>query len=141
MTFRLLTRYYVISKISGAHHLFCVKAKSDDLMRASFFRGVRKPLFKNHFHANYLMWYLDFMYEQIGLAPTGMKTPKAFDVLLVAQRYWYQCVGAQDTMVVCLEVQQMWMYFFLRHKLMRWLKKLKKENDKEWPLEARKQFD
>ena len=99
----ILTRYYVASCITGAHHLFVVKFVTNELLWPKMFTTTSQPRFVRTDTKNYLQWYLGFMYEQVGvLPPEGPLQPSM--VLDVASTFWYRCFGAQDTMMFCLEV-------------------------------------
>ena len=43
---------------------------------------------------------------------------KFYEILRTMVSFWKRTYGAQDTTVVCLEVQQRWLYVSLRKKLM-----------------------
>ena len=97
--FSYLTRYYVVSAITGAHHLFTVGFKPKEQLRIPLFTSSHFDVtFKSKQAANssnqYLQWYMQFMYEQVGLVPpTKTQKLSAFEVLRVASKYWYRCFG------------------------------------------------
>ena len=91
-TFALLTRYYVVSKVTGAHHLFRVRSSPN--LREKFFSSISTdPHFHQQFHKPYLLWYMDFIYKQVGLAPPGKRLPSVEEVLGVAPMFWKKCYG------------------------------------------------
>ena len=82
---------------------------------------------------------MQFMYEQVGLAPpTKTQKLSAFEVLRVAATYWKRCFGPQDTLLICLEVQQMWMYYYFKKKLQKLIEYTKKHVTRDdWKKEAK----
>jgi len=119
--FAVLSRYYIHNVITGAHHLFYFY--HDAVSKPILYDDVklRSSIISRHDTRNYLNWYLEFAYLTVGIAPlTRQPYPqnRMLEILRTMKKFWLLTFGPQDTIVVCLEVQQRWLYVSLRQKLM-----------------------
>ena len=131
--FCVLTRYLVLNVVTGMMHLYHFEQSTDEagLKKGRF--GLYKEL-KPHFRREdtprYLHRYFERALETIG-EPKKMYELTPLQLLLAMREYWHLTGCAQDTLVICLEVQQLFLYVKLYRELRQWhklLPKLKKVN-------------
>lgn len=112
--FAILTRYYVLSLITGAHHLFVFGSKhveNDDI----WFQQLHyQPKFIRSDIRAYLRWYFDFAHSSCGLPLPNYGSLMPFDMLKVMHVFWYKNFGVQESVVVCLEMQQRHLFIELK---------------------------
>jgi hypothetical protein len=84
------------------------------------------PQFKRQDLKEHVFWYIDMAYETLGV-PTysDRKLRNPFQTLRVLRDFWDLVARQQDTIVVCLEVQQRFLYVGMRRRLMEWIEQLK----------------
>jgi hypothetical protein len=112
--FAILTRYYVYSNVTGAHHLFMFGSKTVPEPKMWFPMLRVQPQFVRTDTSKYLRWYFDFAYETVGLPKPDWRVLKPFDLFRVMRTFWHYEFGPQETVVVCLEIQQRWLFVQLK---------------------------
>ena len=74
-----------------------------------------------------MSWYIDFAYRTVGIPQMNLNfchTP--MQTLSVMGKFWFKTATAQDTLAICLEVQQRFFYGALKDRFIEEWKNLKK---------------
>lgn len=113
--FAVLTRYYILNSVTGSHHLFQFRQKKH--VRDKWFPlSDAQPNCSRTDMKAYFMWYVDFAYEKLGLPLPDESNLRAFDILQVMSEFWNVSCGPQDSIAICLEIQQRFLYLYFRDK-------------------------
>ena len=71
----------------------------------------------------YLHWYFRYALRVLG-DPRHVTELTPIEMLLQMQKFWHLTFDSQDTVTICLEVQQLYLYRHLKHGLLLWFAKL-----------------
>ena len=128
--FSILTRYLVFNQITGMFHLFHFQqAPESDSERKFFSDHFFAPAVARRDIKLYLLHYFDQAFKTVGEA-ARMASLTPLEALAVMRSFWHLTGCAQDTIVICLEVQQLHLYRQLKKRLFDWHKLLPLLSDK-----------
>ncbi len=119
-TFSLLYRYYVLSTSTGADHLFYFRStgNNSDLVSLYPFNVHLKDCndFSRKDTRGVLEHYVKLAYRLTGTERKDeIATP--IDDLKRMVEFWLRYHGKQDSIIICLEIQQRLLYEYCRRKL------------------------
>jgi hypothetical protein len=129
--FLLLTRYLVFNEVTGAVHLFKFQYDHEDakqqeplfyprLPLGRFMNPLNFPHYKNideeplvsfdrEDTAGYVRWYIKHAYEIVKEPNRGPNTTPSDDLNIMC-RYWTVFFHGQDTKIICLELDQKFLF-------------------------------
>jgi len=119
--FAVLTRYLVLNTVTGMLHLFDHHLSEPESLKNGFFAplsGYRPKLVREDIQ-RYMHCYITRALGAIGdCRPMHLRNP--LQLLESMQKFWHLTGCAQDTIVICLEVQQLYLYLHLYRELESW---------------------
>ena len=101
--FYLCTRYLVLQVATGAMHVFRFKFKPNSGQFYPHLSDKQALLMSRPDTNGYLYPYLKFLWKQTGQVRPKNTTLK--EDLMTCFQYWETAFGAQDSIVICLEVE------------------------------------
>jgi len=125
--FCVLSRYLVLNLVTGMLHLYQFEqSKEQDIRKGLFaFHNDLKCQMKRDDTPRYLHHYFERALKTIG-EPKKMIELTPLQLLVAMREYWHLTACAQDTLAICLEVQQLFLYVKLYRELVQWKQKLPK---------------
>jgi len=125
--FSILTRYLVFNSVTGMMHLFNHEQSSKEEIETGFFELPEQcmPKLVRTDIKRYMHFYIANALRTIGDA-TEMCSHTPRELLHSMSAFWHLTGCAQDTIVICLEVQQLYLYVHLYRELLSWYKMLPK---------------
>ena len=125
--FCVLTRYLVLNVVTGMFHLYQFDQSEEKHLKNGLFAMYKdlKPQFKRDDTPRYLHHYFERALQTIG-EPKKMFELNPLELLIAMREYWHLTACAQDTLAICLEVQQLFLYVKLYRELRQWHKLLPK---------------
>ena len=115
--FSILTRYLIFNKVTGYHHIFQFKQfkpTTEDPLTDYFFKSLKKsPSVERKDIKLYLHWYFRYALRIIG-DPRHPKKLTPIEMLVQMRNFWHLTGDSQDTVAICLEVQQLYLYRLLK---------------------------
>ena len=124
----VLSRYLIFNTVTGCFHLFNFRQLRANLTNPEskqFFRFPGGPRLQRRDMLLYVHEYFRYAFQVVGTKQHWLLM-KPTEVLFVMKKFWHLTGLAQDTIAICLEVQQLYLYVHLKHQLCRWHEQLPK---------------
>jgi hypothetical protein len=124
--FCVLTRYLIFNTVTGCFHLYHFKQLWPTLKHPDteqFFRFQGGPKLQRQDMRRLVHEYFRYAFGVVG-EPRHWSSMHPTQVLSVMMKFWHLTGLAQDTLAICLEVQQLYLYVHLKRGLTRWYEQL-----------------